>query len=370
VSVPTLAPTTSSRTATTVGRPWPADVWHDARMPRIDIDLIEEEWDDDIRPPSSPRYSERAKERIRRDEPGRVVTVDRGRVTVLFAGEILEAAYAGSMRREKVAVGDRVRIRPPRHETDTARVTERLPRATVLLRTADDAVEDERVVVANAEQVVVVISADYLDIGVRFLDRVLVAAGAGGLEAIVCLNKVDLATDAGPVDEVVERYTAIGYEVLRTSAHDGTGLEELSWRLEGCWTAMTGHSGVGKSSLFNLIVPEAQAEVAAVGPRGGRHTTVAARALPVPGHEDTWLVDTPGVRSFGIGSLALEDLAQQFPELRGLSCALDDCLHDGEPGCRIGQADIHPLRLDSYRRFLAALRGEDRWEAFDDAPDG
>ncbi|MBW3659820.1 MAG: ribosome small subunit-dependent GTPase A, partial [Actinobacteria bacterium] len=300
-------------------------------MPRIDIDLIEEEWDDDFRPPSDSRYSQAAQDRIRRDGTGRVVAVDRGRVTVLFEDELLEAAYAGSMRREKVTVGDRVRVRPPKHENDSARVTERLDRETVLLRTADDTTEDERVVVANAEQVAVVISADYLDVGTRFLDRVLVAAGAGGLDALVCINKLDLVEDTREVDDVEQRYAAAGYEVVRTSAATGEGVDELKWKLEGCWTAMTGHSGVGKSSLFNLLVPDADHLVGEVGRRGGRHTTVSARALPVPGHEDTWLVDTPGVRSFGVGSLAPGELAQHFPELRDLDCALDDCVHDGEP---------------------------------------
>lgn len=349
-------------------RPGGGGLWQDAPMPRIDIDLLEEEWDDDFRPPPGSKYSERAQERIRRDETGRVVAVDRGRVTVLVDGELFEATYAGSMRREKVVVGDRVRVRVPRHDRDTARVTDRLDRETVLLRTSDDAVEEERVVVANADQVVVVISADYLDVGVRFLDRVLVAAAAGGLEGLLCINKVDLVEDHDAVEDVAGRYEAIGYEVLRTSAADGTGVDELKWRLEGCWTAMTGHSGVGKSSLFNLLIPDAEHAVGEVGPRGGRHTTVSARALPVPGHEDTWLVDTPGVRSFGIGGIATEELASLFPELRGLRCALDDCLHDGEPGCAIDAADIHPDRLASYRRFLAALRGEDRWESFDDEP--
>ncbi|MBW3621250.1 MAG: ribosome small subunit-dependent GTPase A, partial [Actinobacteria bacterium] len=169
--------------------------------------------------------------------------------------------------------------------------------------------------------------------------------------------------------DVERRYAAAGYEVVRTSAETGEGVDELKWKLEGCWTAMTGHSGVGKSSLFNILVPDADHLVGEVGPRGGRHTTVSARALPVPGHEDTWLVDTPGVRSFGVGSLAPDELARHFPELRDLDCALDDCVHDGEPGCAIGSAEIHPARLASYRRLLSAVRGEGRWDAFDEVDD-
>lgn len=339
-------------------------------MPGIDIELIEEEWDEDLRPPSGKKYSVAAEERIQRDDPGRVVAVDRGRVTVLFEGDLLEASFAGSMRGTKVVVGDRVRVRPPRHASDTARITERLERDTVLVRTSDDAIREERIVVANADQVVIVIAVDYLEGGSRFLDRVLVAAEHGRLDAIVCINKIDLLAPvgegdpaiAGEVDAIVERYEAIGYEVLLTSAESDEGVDELSWRLEGCWTVMTGHSGVGKSSLYNILVPEADQQVADLGPRGGRHTTVASRAERVPNHDDAWLVDTPGVRSFGLGYIDEHELPGLFPELRDLRCQLDDCLHDREPGCALDEAHIHPERLASYRRFLSAIRGDDRWE--------
>ncbi|MFP5308565.1 MAG: ribosome small subunit-dependent GTPase A [Actinomycetes bacterium] len=330
-------------------------------MTRIDIDLIEEEWDDDFRPPPNRQYSVAARERIDADEVARVVQVDRGRVTVVLDGDVVEATYAGSMRGTKVAVGDRVRVRPRRHDSDTARITDVLDRDTVLRRTSDDRLDDARVLVANAEQVIVVIGADYLDGGVRFLDRVLVAAHAGGVDPVVCINKVDLG-DPAAVEQVRARYADIGVPSLTTSAETGDGVEELRWRLEEAWTAFAGHSGVGKSSLMNLLVPGLDQTVAEVGRRGGRHTTVAARAEPVPGLDDAWLVDTPGVRSFGLGFLRPEELTRHVPELAGLGCAHDDCVHDGEPGCRIDEARIHPDRLASYWRLLSALRGDDRWE--------
>lgn len=330
-------------------------------MPRIDVEAFEEEWEEDLRPPPGKRYSVAAQDRISQDEEGRVVAVDRGRVTVLFDGEVLEATYAGSMRGEKVVVGDRVRVRAPRHESDAARITERLDRGTVLMRTADDTVDEARVVVANADQVVVVISADHLDSGARFLDRVLVAAEAGGLDAVVCVNKIDVG-DPDEVAALAERYEALGYEVRTTSARTGEGIDELGWRMEGCWTALTGHSGVGKSSLYNRLVPEAEQQTGEIGRRGGRHTTVASRAEPLPGHDDAWLVDTPGVRSFGLGMVAPAGLSRCFPELAGLPCALDDCTHSGEPGCELDRAEIHPERLAAYRRLLSSLRGDDAWE--------
>jgi ribosome biogenesis GTPase / thiamine phosphate phosphatase len=328
-------------------------------MPRIDIEALEDEWEEDHhllaeRRRSEP-LSEAAKRVVASYDEGRIVAVDKGQVRVLYEGAVLPARFAGGMRGTKVVVGDRVRVKPPRHETDGARIVELLERRTVLLRTADDAEDDERVVVANADTVAVVLAANYLEVGARFLDRVLVAASTGGLDAAVCINKIDLVDDRSEVEAVRDRYESIGVDVRITSAETGEGIDELEQLLTGCWTTFSGHSGVGKSSLFNLIVPEAGREVAEIGRHGGRHTTVSARAMHIFSL-DAWLVDTPGVRSFGLGTVDPRDLPRHFPELHDLGCDLDDCLHDGEPGCALSTADIHPARLESYRRLLAGLR--------------
>jgi ribosome biogenesis GTPase / thiamine phosphate phosphatase len=323
---------------------------------RIDIEALEDEWeeDDDPLPRRSRELSQKAKQRIEALDAARVVAVDRGRITVVLDGVVTDATLAGTMRGTKAAVGDEVRVRPPRHESDLPRIVEVLPRETALLRTADDDVDEERVVVANADQVVVVLAADHLAAGVRFLDRVLVAASVGGLSPVLCCNKMDLVAPEA-VEDVARRYERIGVEVCRTSAKTGEGTDRLRELLSGCWSAFAGHSGVGKSSLFNVLVPEADRDVGELGPRGGRHVTVAARAMPVHAL-DAWLVDTPGVRSFGLGGLAPKQLGRHFPELAGLDCELADCVHDTEPGCALGSADVHPERLESYRRLLAALR--------------
>jgi ribosome biogenesis GTPase len=328
-------------------------------MPRIDIEALEDEWEEDHHLLAERRRSEPLSEAARRvvasyDE-GRVVAVDKGQVRVLFEGQVLPARFAGGMRGTKVVVGDRVRVKPPRHESDEARIVDLLERRTVLLRTADDAEDDQRVVVANADAVIVVLAADYLDVGTRFLDRVLVAASTGGLAPALCINKVDLVADRGEVEAVRDRYEEIGVDVRITSAQTGEGLDELGQLLTGCWTAFTGHSGVGKSSLFNRLVPEAGREVGEIGRYGGRHTTVSARAMRIE-TLDAWLVDTPGVRSFGLGTVDPRELPRHFPELAALDCELDDCLHETEPGCALPDADVHPARLDSYRRLLAGLR--------------
>ena len=335
------------------------------------MDALEDEWEEEVgrrgRPPRREVvYSREARERIAEHDVARVVGVDRGHVDVLYEGEVATARYAGSMRGTKVVVGDRVRVRPPRHDTDAPRVLERLDRRSILQRTGDDTDADERVLVANADQVAIVLQADRLDETVGFLDRVLVAGSVGGLDGLVVVNKVDLVDDPATLDEVLDRYRDLELPVVLTSAATGQGIDALADALAEAWTAFTGHSGVGKSSLFNQLVPEADRDIGEVGRRGGRHTTVASRAMELP-DVDAWLVDTPGVRAFGLGAITPVELAQHVPELVGLDCAMDDCLHDGEPGCRIDRADIHPARLASYRRLLAAVRGEDPW---DDTVDG
>ena len=346
-------------------------------MPRIDIEALEDEWEEDhhLLARRSRELSVAARRRIEEMDVGRVVGVDRGRVTILYEGEVVEAPLAGTMRGAKAAVGDRVRVRPPKHEDDRPRIVEVLDRDTVLTRTADDTDDEERVVVANAEQVVVVLAADYLEVGTRFLDRVLVAASIGGLDPVVCINKADLVAEEvegaeaeGGLTEVAARYEAIGVPVRVTSATTGQGVDALAERLTGCWSAFAGHSGVGKSSLLNRLVPGADQRIAEIGRYGGRHTTVAAWALEAPA-VDAWLVDTPGVRSFGLGATTPEQLVEHFPELVGLGCSLGDCVHAGEPGCRVEEAVIHPARWQAYERLRASL-ADTGWSEAPGAEDG
>lgn len=331
-------------------------------MGGIDADAIAEDWElDEVgdHRPQRKKLSVKAQEQLDTHETATVVGIDRGRVTVLFEGAEVQARFAGSMRGTKVLVADEVRVKPPKHENDQARIMGLLDRVTTLTRTADDDVEEERVVVANADQVVVVLTAEWLEGGIGFLDRVLVAASAGGLAPIVCVNKMDLV-EAGSEREaevaaLADRYASIGYPVVRTSATEGVGIEELGELLRGHWTAFAGHSGVGKTSLFNVLLPGIDRAVADVGRRGGRHTTVASRAHHVPSF-DAWLIDTPGVRSFGLATLDALDLADHFPEFNGLSQEQRMSLeNEGEIASDVV---IHPDRLAFYRRLRLALAGD------------
>jgi ribosome biogenesis GTPase len=334
-------------------------------MPRLDPDDLADAWDEDgpATPRGRPEPSVAARAARRREGVARVVALDRGQVTVVAdagaGGAPFPARYGGALRGARVAVGDRVRVSGG--GSGSARLVEVLPRATVLRRTADDLDHRERVVAANADAVAVVVGCDNLAAGLRFADRVLVAAVDGGLEALLVVTKVDLVgTPAGPGDteelgRALAPYAGAVTEVLRTSVEDGAGLDALRSRLRGRWTVLTGHSGVGKSSLVNAILPAADREIGEVGRRGGRHTTVAARALPVPG--GGWIVDTPGVRSFGLGMLDRAALARCFPELATLRCVLADCRHAGEPGCGLPGAGLDPVRAAAFERLAAALEG-------------
>jgi ribosome biogenesis GTPase len=334
-------------------------------MSRIDVEALEDAWDEDAVPAARgrPQASTAARAERHRQAAARVVAVDRGRIRVVPEesddARPVDARYGGAMRGRRVVVGDRVRIAPA-SGTGPARVVERLERTAVLRRTADDLDRHERVVVANADAVAVIVGLDNLTSGLRFADRVLVAATTAGIGVLLVVNKVDLLGTAGmpaatDLTAALAPYERAVIATLQASADAGEGIDALSDRLAGRWTVLTGHSGVGKSSLTNALLPGVDRETGAIGPRGGRHTTVASVALPLP--RGGWLVDTPGVRSFGLGMLDRRGIAAGFPELVGLPCVLDDCRHDGEPGCALPDADLDPVRRAAFERLTAAIEG-------------
>lgn len=342
--------------------------WQDGGMSRIDVEAFEDAWDDDVAPGGRgrPQASAAARDERRRQAAARVVAVDRGRIRVVTdeedadeAGRPFDARYGGAMRGRRVVVGDRVRVAPA-SGSGPARVVERLERVAELRRTGDDLDRHERVIVANADAVAVIVGLDNLTSGLRFADRVLVAATTAGIGVLLIVNKLDLLDEPGiagakALEEALAPYAEAVTAVLAVSAATGAGMSDLAERLTKKWTVFTGHSGVGKSSLTNALLPGVERETGEVGPRGGRHTTVASIALPFPG--GGWLVDTPGVRSFGLGMLDRRTLAKGFPELAQLECRLQDCAHDEEPGCVLATARIHPVRLAAFHRLALALTG-------------
>ncbi|MDQ1710210.1 MAG: ribosome biosis GTPase / thiamine phosphate phosphatase [Frankiaceae bacterium] len=302
-----------------------------------------------------------------RDQPkhagavaGRVIAVDRGRFTCRVGDRDVVAMRAGPIRRTSVVVGDDVDvIGDVSGATDAlARIVRVAERSSVLRRTADDTDPIERIVVANAEQLVIVMSVADPDPVPRLIDRCLVAAYDGGLEPLLCLTKHDL----GDAADIVAAYRPLGLRVVRVSRAAGdTGFSELAQLLAERTSVLFGQSGVGKSTLVNRLVPgadRATGEVTAIGKGSHTSSSVVALALPHGG----WVIDTPGVRSFGLGNVTPDTLLQAFPDLQPASAdCLPGCDHRTDARCGLDAAVAagvaSPERLASYRRLLDSRDG-------------
>ncbi|MGW7100558.1 ribosome small subunit-dependent GTPase A [Streptomyces sp. NPDC054838] len=290
---------------------------------------------------------------------GFVLTVDRGRLTCLVGNRTVHAMKARELGRKAAVVGDRVWIVGDlTGKKDTlARIVRIEERKSVLRRTADDDDPYERVVVANADQLAVVTALADPEPRPRMIDRCLVAAYDAGLEPLLVLTKSDLTS----ADKILEIYSTLGVNYVVTNREElatGDAADRVRERLNGRITAFVGHSGVGKTTLVNSLVAEgrqrATGHVNAVTGRG-RHTTTSALALPLPGG-DGWVIDTPGVRSFGLHHVDPSRVILAFPDLIGGTEACPRaCSHD-EPDCALDQwvQDGHadPARLYSLRRLL------------------
>lgn len=298
---------------------------------------------------------------------GMVTGVDRGRYTARVTDgtpRTVTAARARELRRTSIVTGDRVQLvgDTTGSEGSLARIVSIENRRTLLRRSADDSDRVERVMVANADQMFIVVAAANPEPRVRLVDRYLVAAYDAGLRPILCITKCDLA-DPEPF---LAHFSALEVPVFRSSPSDEplSGIRSI---LAGNTTVFVGHSGVGKSTLINALVPDALRATGHVNEvtGRGRHTSSSSVALRVETAGDAaedhgWVIDTPGVRSFGLGHVTSEGILRGFTDLtviidlcpRGCShqedapdCELDAAIEDGRLDARGAQ------RVDSLRRL-------------------
>ncbi|WP_374157558.1 ribosome small subunit-dependent GTPase A [Mycobacterium sp. G7A2] len=292
-------------------------------------------------------------------EEAMVVTVDRGRWGCVLGGDParrVTAMRARELGRTPIVVGDEVDVvgdlsgRP-----DTlARIVRRGDRRTLLRRTADDNDPTERVVVANADQLLIVTALADPPPRTGLVERTLIAAYAGGLVPILCLTKTDLA----PPEPFAELFAELDLTIVTAGRDDE--LAEVESLLTGKVTVLLGHSGVGKSTLVNRLVPEAERATGAVTEIGrGRHTSTQSVALPLA--SGGWVIDTPGIRSFGLAHIEPDDVVLAFSDLAE---AIDDCPrgcgHMGppaDPECALDELTGPAAdRVGAARRLLAAMR--------------
>lgn len=258
-----------------------------------------------------------------------------------------------------LVTGDRVIWRPARQGAGV--ITARLPRHSELCR--PDIRDQLKPVAANVDQIIVVF-APLPEPHANLIDRYLVAASHAGIQPLLLLNKADLldGEHGGKARSLLATYQQLGYAILAVSAEQGTGMTELVKQLKDRISVFVGQSGVGKSSLVNALLPDAETAVGALSEltHKGTHTTTTARMFHFP--EGGSLIDSPGIREFGLGHVEEADIEAGFIEFADYlgRCRFRDCSHEHEPGCAlleaVEQGQISPDRLESFKMLLGGIR--------------
>ncbi|HVS97765.1 MAG TPA: ribosome small subunit-dependent GTPase A [Puia sp.] len=266
-----------------------------------------------------------------------------------------------------VAVGDDVEIETDNETEGTAIVTEIHDRDNYINRQSPSHRNQHHIVAANIDQSLLLVTLREPRTSQGFIDRWLVTCEAYHVPAVLLFNKSD---NYGKKEEQrfadwKAMYEAIGYRLIRMSVHTGEGLEEARRLLAGKISLLSGHSGVGKSSFLNALFPDMRLKTHEVSGWSGKgtHTTTFAEMYDLPGGGR--IIDTPGMREFGIVDISKQELSGYFPEMRALAglCQFNNCLHLGEPGCKVkeavGEGRIAAERYDSYCAILESIGRDD-----------
>ena len=297
-----------------------------------------------------------------RADAGIIISVSSGRCRVFHHEQEIDCIIPPELavqQKSALAVGDRVVVS---EEAGVWRIDEVLPRRTILARPDPINRHRQRLIAANIDTVIHVVSVKAPPLRPRLIDRFLIAIQRGGAQAVICVNKIDLLDPAELEEELapLDAYRALDIPVVPCSTTTGEGLDELRKLVTNRTSALVGHSGVGKSSILNAIDSRLELATRDLHRRGtGRHTTTASTLYDFG--DGTYLIDTPGIREFGLWNLDRDSLRDYFPEFETAaeSCRFTDCSHVHEPGCEVKDAvergEIAPARYDTYVRLYDDL---------------
>lgn len=266
-----------------------------------------------------------------------------------------------------VAVGDRVTIQP--NQEGTAFITDIEDRRNYIIRKSQNLSKQSHILAANVDQAVLVVTINYPETSTTFIDRFLASAEAYSVPVILAFNKRDLlsAEELHYQDMMMKLYDTIGYQCLSISATENIGIDELTTLLQGKITLFSGNSGVGKSTLLNAILPNANLRTSEISDahNTGMHTTTFSEMLPLlkdTTENNGWVIDTPGIKGFGTFDMEPEEICSYFKEIFKFSkdCRFNNCTHTHEPGCAVIQAiEDHYIALSRYNSYLSMLNDKE-----------
>jgi ribosome biogenesis GTPase len=283
-------------------------------------------------------------------------------------GQLIDCKIKGNFRlrgiksTNPVTVGDRVQI--TLNQEGTAFINEIEERKNYIVRRSSNLSKQSHILAANLDQCLLVVTVNYPETSTIFIDRFLATAEAYRVPVKIIFNKVDAydEDDTRYLYSLIRLYTYIGYPCFKISAREGIGVDEIRRELAGKVTLFSGHSGVGKSTLINALLPDIEVKTAAISTyhNKGMHTTTFSEMFPLDG--GGYIIDTPGIKGFGTFDMETEEIGHYFPEIfrEAANCKYGNCTHRNEPGCAVREAvERHTISESRYTSYLNMLEDKE-----------